>query len=100
MSHIGLNNNFDLVDITNANATLLTMESGYLETDLIRNGILTIRGGVIEYVGLSVDYLVTHWCDCDRRRRGCESDCVSVCLCILMISIIPEFIDVHALWDR
>ena len=51
-SHIALN--FDLVVITNA--TLLTMESGNHETDLIRNGALTIRGGVIEYVGASLDY--------------------------------------------
>jgi len=53
VSHIA-SNNFDLVVITNA--TLLTMESGNPEADLIRNGVLTIRAGVIEYVGASLNY--------------------------------------------
>jgi hypothetical protein len=33
------------------NATILTMETGDPEVDLIREGVLTIRGGVIESVG-------------------------------------------------
>lgn len=33
------------------NATVLTMETGDLELDLIRQGVITIRGGVIESVG-------------------------------------------------
>lgn len=33
------------------NATILTMETGDPELDLIREGVLTIRGGVIESVG-------------------------------------------------
>jgi hypothetical protein len=53
VSHVA-SNNIDLVVITNA--TLLTMESGNPGVDLISNGVLTIRGGVIEYVGPSHDY--------------------------------------------
>lgn len=33
------------------NATILTMETGDPKVDLIREGVLTIRGGVIESVG-------------------------------------------------
>lgn len=47
-------NNFGLVVFTNA--TLLTMESGNPGADLIRDGVLTIRAGVIEYVGSSFNY--------------------------------------------
>lgn len=39
----------DLLIITNA--TILTMETGRLEDDLIENGVLVTRGGVIEHVG-------------------------------------------------
>lgn len=40
----------DLLIITNA--TILTMETGHLEDDLIKNGVLVTRGGIIEHVGL------------------------------------------------
>lgn len=33
------------------NATILTMETGRLEDDLIKNGVLITRGGVIEHAG-------------------------------------------------
>lgn len=33
------------------NANILTMESGKPSRDIIRDGLLLIRGGVIEYVG-------------------------------------------------
>ena len=72
LSHIALNNNFDLVVITNA--TLLTMESGSPEADLIRNGTLTIRGGVIEYVGPSVDYTLSTGATVIDAEGGAESD--------------------------
>jgi hypothetical protein len=39
----------DAVLITNA--TILTMESGKLEHDIIRDAMLFVRGGVIQYVG-------------------------------------------------
>jgi len=40
----------DLLILTNA--TILTMETGRLEDDLIKNGVLVTRGGIIEHVGL------------------------------------------------
>jgi hypothetical protein len=71
VSHIA-SNNFDLVVITNA--TLLTMESGNPEADLIRNGILTIRGGVIEYAGPSPDYTPPAGATVIDAEGGAESD--------------------------
>ena len=97
--HTALNNNFDVVVITNA--TLLTMESGNPEADLIRNGILTIRGGVIEYVGPSVNYTLPTGATVIDAEGGADSDCLSVCLCVLTMStgyIVPGFIDAHAHW--
>jgi len=82
VSHVALNNNFDLVVITNA--TLLTMEFGNPEVDLIRNGILTIRGGVIEYVGPSLDYTPPTGATVIDAEGG---------------YVVPGFIDVHAHWD-
>lgn len=37
--------------ITLTNATLLTMNTGSLHTDFISDGVLVIRGGIIERVG-------------------------------------------------
>jgi hypothetical protein len=95
--HIALN---DLVVITNV--TLLTMESGNPETDLIRNGTLTIRGGVIEYVGPSLDYILPTGATVIDAEGGEESDRLSIYSCLLTMSIgytIPGFIDVHAHWN-
>ena len=74
VSHNIALNNFDLVVITNA--TLLTMESGNPEVDLIRNGILTIRGGVIEYVGPSLDYTLPTGATVIDAEGGEESEFV------------------------
>ena len=46
------NENSDVVVIHNA--TLLTMATGHQDADLIRDGVLVVRGGVIESVS-SVD---------------------------------------------
>jgi hypothetical protein len=56
------------------NATILTMETGDPEVDLIREGVLTIRGGVIESVGTGNPCSV--WCDyfqCTRRYVFCSN---------------------------
>ena len=77
------------------------MESGNPEADLIRNGILTIRGGVIEYVGRSVNYTLPTGATVIDAEGGADSDCLSVCLCVLTMStgyIVPGFIDAHAHW--
>jgi len=39
------------------NATLLTMESGNEEFDLIPDGVMVVRGGVIDHVGAIGDFV-------------------------------------------
>ena len=78
-SHV-TSNNFDVLVITNA--TLLTMESGNPEADLIRNGILTIRGGVIEYVGPSLNYTPPTGATVIDAEGGAESDWLSIFVCV------------------
>lgn len=46
---LDLQDGSDVLVITNA--TILTMETGRIDSDIIRNGILFTRGGVIQYVG-------------------------------------------------
>ncbi|KAJ7224315.1 hypothetical protein GGX14DRAFT_649568 [Mycena pura] len=65
------------------NATILTMETGELEKDLIREGVITIRGGVIE----SVDTVGT-FVPSDLTTINAQGGFV-----------IPGFIDVHAHWN-
>lgn len=94
-------NNFGLVVFTNA--TLLTMESGNPGADLIRNGVLTIRAGVIEYVGSSFNYTLPTGATVIDTDGG-NGTTVYIYICILCSEdvigyIIPGFIDVHAHWD-
>ncbi|KAF5331149.1 hypothetical protein D9619_006058 [Psilocybe cf. subviscida] len=68
------------------NATILTMESGMSERHVIRDGVLFIRGGIIEYVG------------------GPREDLTKSLPGITVIDarggfVIPGFIDVHAHWN-
>ncbi|KAJ7898463.1 hypothetical protein B0H13DRAFT_2520490 [Mycena leptocephala] len=65
------------------NATILTMETGDPEVDLIREGVLTIRGGVIESVG-ALGTLVPSGVTAFNAQGG---------------YVIPGFIDVHAHWN-
>ncbi|KAJ7284597.1 hypothetical protein C8J57DRAFT_1289035, partial [Mycena rebaudengoi] len=66
------------------NATLLTMEKGDAERDLIHDGVLTIRGGVIERVGTSVNFVVPSGATIFDAQGG---------------FVVPGFIDVHAHWN-
>ncbi|KAJ7442290.1 hypothetical protein FB451DRAFT_1057716 [Mycena latifolia] len=65
------------------NATILTMETGDPELDLIREGVLTIRGGVIESVG-ALGSLVPSGATAFNAQGG---------------FVVPGFIDVHAHWN-
>ncbi|KAJ6591564.1 hypothetical protein DFH09DRAFT_178262 [Mycena vulgaris] len=65
------------------NATILTMETGDPELDLIREGVLTIRGGVIESVG-ALGTLVPTGVTAFNAQGG---------------FVVPGFIDVHAHWN-
>ncbi|KAF8216523.1 hypothetical protein K438DRAFT_1797365 [Mycena galopus ATCC 62051] len=66
------------------NATILTMETGDPAVDLIREGVLTIRGGVIESVG-ALGSLVPSGVTAFNAQGG---------------YVIPGFIDVHAHWNN
>lgn len=46
---LGVRDSSDVLVITNA--TILTMATGNMEDDLIEEGVLVTRGGVIEFVG-------------------------------------------------
>ncbi|KAF7356578.1 Amidohydro-rel domain-containing protein [Mycena venus] len=65
------------------NATILTMETGDPKVDLIREGVLTIRGGVIESVG-ALGTLVPSGVTAFNAQGG---------------YVVPGFIDVHAHWN-
>ncbi|KAJ8474259.1 hypothetical protein ONZ45_g16009 [Pleurotus djamor] len=66
------------------NATLLTMESGHASSDLIPNGAIVSRGGVIESAGLMQDLVVPTGATVVDAQGA---------------FLIPGFIDVHAHWD-
>ncbi|KAF8968323.1 hypothetical protein BDZ97DRAFT_1655335 [Flammula alnicola] len=74
--------NSDLVVITNA--TLLTMASGDEEADLLYDGVMTVRGGVIESIGPLSSYTIPTGATVIDASGG---------------FVIPGFIDVHAHWD-
>ncbi|KAJ6500726.1 hypothetical protein C8R45DRAFT_820034, partial [Mycena sanguinolenta] len=65
------------------NATILTMETGDPKVDLIHDGVLTIRGGVIESVR-ALGSLIPSGVTAINAQGG---------------YVIPGFIDVHAHWN-
>ncbi|KAJ6610225.1 hypothetical protein B0H10DRAFT_2177862 [Mycena sp. CBHHK59/15] len=66
------------------NATILTMATGNPDLDLIYDGVLTIRGGVIDDVGTLENTVVPLGVTAFNAQGG---------------FVVPGFIDVHAHWN-
>ncbi|KAH7101042.1 hypothetical protein BKA62DRAFT_657878 [Auriculariales sp. MPI-PUGE-AT-0066] len=66
------------------NATLLTMATGELKSDIIRDGVLVARGGLIQAVGRESEVDIPE----DATILDAEGGIVT-----------PGFIDVHAHWN-
>ncbi|KAJ7593490.1 hypothetical protein C8J56DRAFT_931194 [Mycena floridula] len=66
------------------NATVLTMETGDLNQDLIRDAVVVTRGGLIDSVGSLADIVIPEGVAAIDAHGG---------------FLIPGFIDVHAHWD-
>ncbi|KAF9531664.1 hypothetical protein CPB83DRAFT_848536 [Crepidotus variabilis] len=67
------------------NATILTMETGSQDKDLIHDGMLIVKGGVIKWVGkLNLGFIPMPGVTVINARGG---------------FVIPGFIDVHAHWE-
>lgn len=67
-----------------SNATVLTMESGNVQDDLIRDGVLVVRGGIIECV--------------DARQR-CQVPDDATVVDAKGGFVVPGYIDMHAHWS-
>ncbi|KAJ7593461.1 hypothetical protein C8J56DRAFT_931144 [Mycena floridula] len=65
------------------NATVLTMETGDLNKDLIRDAVVVTRGGLIDSVGSLADIVIPEGVAAIDAHGG---------------FVIPGFIDVHAHW--
>ncbi|KAH8119769.1 hypothetical protein DFH11DRAFT_6289 [Phellopilus nigrolimitatus] len=74
--------NADVYAITNA--TALTMVSGALSYDFVRDATLVIRGGIIENVGPASSVAIPHGATVLNADGG---------------FVVPGFIDVHAHWS-
>ncbi|KAF9441331.1 hypothetical protein P691DRAFT_766420 [Macrolepiota fuliginosa MF-IS2] len=80
---LDLRDNSDVLVITNA--TIITMATGNVKGDLIEDGVLVTRGGVIEYAGpASSDVRIPVLAQSIDAQGG---------------FVIPGFIDVHAHWN-
>ncbi|RXW22236.1 hypothetical protein EST38_g3614 [Candolleomyces aberdarensis] len=67
------------------NATLVTMATGNLETDLLKESVLNIRGGIIQFIESVADFDA-------KRTMGVVIDAGGG-------YVIPGFVDVHAHWN-
>lgn len=79
----GEGENADVLVLTNA--TLVTMETGDLEGDVVRNGVIVMRGGTIRQVGKAADV------DMPPGARVID---------VAGGQVLPGFIDAHAHWAR
>ncbi|KAK0474891.1 hypothetical protein IW261DRAFT_532142 [Armillaria novae-zelandiae] len=65
------------------NATLLTMETGLVESDLIREGVMLVNDGVIQAIGSVDDIPIPEDAVKFNANQG---------------FVVPDFIDVHSHW--
>ena len=90
--------NADILVFTNAN--LLTMDSGDLQADVLRNAVLFTRNGRIEAIGGAEDIVIPE----GAMLIDVEGGRITTCEIVLFITyswsgyITPGFIDVHAHW--
>ncbi|KIK54484.1 hypothetical protein GYMLUDRAFT_177108 [Collybiopsis luxurians FD-317 M1] len=66
------------------NATILTMETGDIDKDLLHEAVLVVRGGVIESVSSADGFVTPEGANMINARGG---------------FVIPGFIDAHAHWN-
>jgi len=81
------------------NATLLTMHNGNEAEDLIRDAVLSVRGGVIEYTGPSDGYVVPEGATAINVAGGMLSRLPCFVFSSSSGFVTPGFIDVHAHWN-
>ncbi|PFH52496.1 hypothetical protein AMATHDRAFT_173604 [Amanita thiersii Skay4041] len=77
-----IENNADVVVINNA--TILTMETGEVDEDLIQGGRLVVQGGVIQSIETSEESKIPEGATVIDAQGG---------------FIVPGFVDVHAHWN-
>ncbi|KAF9068339.1 hypothetical protein BDP27DRAFT_1422041 [Rhodocollybia butyracea] len=66
------------------NATVLTMETGNIDEDLVEHAVLVVRGGVIESIAPTSGFVAPERATLINARGG---------------FVIPGFIDAHAHWN-
>jgi cytosine/adenosine deaminase-related metal-dependent hydrolase len=83
------------------NATLITMESGNINDDLIHDAVVVTRGGIIEFAGPSSDATIPRNAASVNAHGG---RCIFNFLLMKRNHcgegfVVPGFIDVHAHWN-
>ena len=85
-----------------ANATLLTMETGHVQPDLIHDAVLVTRGGEIEAIVGVHDFVAPYGATVLDAEGGTYRLRYAGCATSSHVSvgfIVPGFIDVHAHWS-